>query len=74
MNIAGPGQTGFDALGKVLSGEVNPSGHLADTYVYDLTDTYNYNNIGDFKYDNVEEFKDINGPEGTDYNTVSFVN
>lgn len=74
LNIAGPGQTGFEALGKVLSGEVNPSGHLADTYVYDLTETYNYNNIGDFKYDNVDEFKDVNGPEGTDYNTVSFVN
>ena len=23
---------------------------------------------------NVDEFKDVNGPEGTDYNTVSFVN
>lgn len=28
-----PGELGFDSLGKILSGEVNPSGHLADTYV-----------------------------------------
>lgn len=25
-----PGELGFDSLGKILSGEVNPSGHLAD--------------------------------------------
>ena len=28
-----PGETGFNALGKILNGEVNPSGHLVDTYV-----------------------------------------
>ena len=28
-----PGELGFDSLGKILNGEVNPSGHLADTYV-----------------------------------------
>lgn len=74
ITMAGPGQSGFDALGKVLSGEINPSGRLSDTYVYDLTSTYNYNNIGDFQYDNIDEFKDQDGPAGTDYNRVSFVN
>ncbi|MDE7352234.1 MAG: glycoside hydrolase family 3 C-terminal domain-containing protein [Acetatifactor sp.] len=29
-----PGPYGFSALGKILSGEVNPSGRLPDTWVY----------------------------------------
>ena len=52
----GPGQTGFDALGEILTGAVNPSGHAADTFVYDLTKTPYYNNIGDFAYTNTDEF------------------
>lgn len=71
VTVAGPGQDGFGSLGRVLSGEVNPSGRLADTYVYDLTKTYNFNNIGSFLYDNTREFAD----KDTDlYNLVSFVN
>ncbi|WP_193434201.1 glycoside hydrolase family 3 C-terminal domain-containing protein, partial [Streptococcus suis] len=30
--IGGPGSTGALAIGKILSGEVNPSGRLVDTY------------------------------------------
>ena len=51
----GPGVTGFNALGRVLTGEVNPSGKTADTWVYDLTAVPYYNNIGSFFYDNVED-------------------
>ena len=50
-----PGELGFDSLGKILSGEVNPSGHLADTYVYDLLATPTVNNFGGFAYDNYAE-------------------
>lgn len=50
----GMGTTGFNALGSVLRGDVNPSGKTADTWVYDLTTTPYYNNIGHFAYDNVE--------------------
>lgn len=71
LTVAGPGQDGFGSLGRVLSGEVNPSGRLADTFVYDLTQSYNFNNIGSFLYDNTQEFAD----KDTDlYNLVSFVN
>jgi beta-glucosidase len=51
----GVGATGFNALGEILSGEVNPSGKTSDTWVYDLTATPYYNNIGHFAYDNVED-------------------
>jgi len=53
----GPGQTGFDSLGTIMSGQVNPSGKTSDTFVYDLTKTPTWNNFGDFKYDNMDEFK-----------------
>ena len=51
----GTGATGFNALGKVLTGEVNPSGKTADTWVRDLTATPYFNNIGHFAYNNVED-------------------
>lgn len=34
---AGTGNVGFNALGKVLNGQVNPSGRTPDTFVYDMT-------------------------------------
>ena len=43
--IAGAGETGFNALGSIISGEINPSGKLVDTYVYDLMNTPTYNNL-----------------------------
>ena len=51
----GTGQTGFEALGEIMAGTVNPSGKTADTYVYDLTDTPTYNNFGYFMYDNMAD-------------------
>lgn len=54
--MAGPGQTGFNALGEILTGEVNPSAKMVDTYVYDLTQTPTWNNFGSMFYDNMDEF------------------
>ena len=53
--MSGPGQVGFGALGKILSGEVNPSGKTVDTFVNDLTENPSFNNMGNFKYDNLDE-------------------
>ena len=53
---AGTGQSGFDALGSILCGDVNPSGRSIDTFVYDLTKTPTWNNFGNFIYDNMDEF------------------
>lgn len=47
---SGPGETGFNAIGNILNGSVNPSGRTVDTFVYDLKDTPTWNNFGDFHY------------------------
>ena len=54
---AGTGQSGFEALGEIVAGEINPSGRTVDTFVKDLTATPTWNNFGSFTYDNAEEFK-----------------
>ena len=51
----GTGQAGFTGLGKIISGEVNPSGKAADTFVYSFEDTPWWNNFGSFVYDNMDE-------------------
>ena len=53
----GTGATGFNALGKIIKGEVNPSGHTVDTYVRDLTATPAFNNIGNFTFNNVDDLR-----------------
>jgi len=52
---AGAGSTGFNALGNILSGEVNPSGKTADTWLRDLHKAPYINNIGHFAYTNTED-------------------
>lgn len=73
----GTGQSGFEALGEIVAGTVNPSGKTSDTFVADLTATPAYNNFGSFNYDNMEEFKVtsknfITGEDESSY--PSFVN
>ena len=41
-----PGLTGTTAIAKILSGKVNPSGHLVDTWPYDVTSAPSYQNFG----------------------------
>lgn len=54
LSCPGVGATGFNALGKILSGEVNPSGKTTDTWLRDWTKAPYFQNIGHFAYDNVE--------------------
>jgi len=49
-----PGATGFNALGGVLSGDVNPSGRTADVWAADFTADPTFVNFGGFVYDNLE--------------------
>lgn len=55
---AGPGATGFNALGNIISGEINPSGKTVDTWVKDLNQTPYINNIGHFAYTNTQDVSD----------------
>ena len=52
----GTGQSGFEALGEIVAGTVNPSGKTSDTFVADLIATPTWNNFGYFKYDNMDEY------------------
>lgn len=48
--VAGPGQKGFASLGKVLSGELNPSGRTVDLFAADVLDAPAMANFGDYRY------------------------
>ncbi|GLI26500.1 beta-glucosidase [Agromyces rhizosphaerae] len=52
--IGTPGPQGAVSLAKILDGEVNPSGHLTDTYAYDVSSAPGVENFGDYPYDNVD--------------------
>lgn len=71
--IGGPGSTGFEAVGKVLNGEVNPSGRLTDTYAYDETSSPAYYNSGDYSYLNSDhEVKGMGGTTTESYKYVDY--
>lgn len=48
--IGSPGATGFDAVGQVLAGTINPSGRTVDTWASDFTKDPSFVNFGDFVY------------------------
>lgn len=48
--VGGPGSTGCNSIGKILCGDVTPSGRLTDTYAYDITTSPAYYNAGNFNY------------------------
>ncbi|MDR2178115.1 MAG: glycoside hydrolase family 3 C-terminal domain-containing protein [Treponema sp.] len=49
--IGSPGE-GLNAVGRVIAGDVNPSGRLVDTYAYRMRDDPSFANFGHFVYDN----------------------
>lgn len=51
----GTGNVGFNALGKVFSGEVNPSGKTPDTFIYDMTTAPWWNNGEKIEYTNLAD-------------------
>lgn len=62
--IGDPGATGFESVGKILTGEINPSGALSDTYAYDATSAPSYENFGAFSYSNSKKDKYVEYAEG----------
>lgn len=73
----GAGQTGFEGLGEILAGTVNPSAKTSDTFVADLTQTPTWNNFGSFFYDNMDDlaYTATDFASGAETTTIpSFVN
>jgi beta-glucosidase len=50
--IGALGQTGATAVGRVLTGEINPSGALVDTYAYDSLSAPSIENLGSYEIAN----------------------
>ncbi len=61
--IGTPGPYGANALGNILAGNINPSGRITDTYVYDNSSSPASENFGDYKYDNLK-YAFLNYQEG----------
>lgn len=53
--VGSPGQTGFNALGNILNGTVNPSGRTADIYPADFTKDPTFVNFGFNQYSNIDK-------------------
>lgn len=65
--IGSPGQVGFNAMGKVLNGTVNPSGRTADIYAADFTKDPSFVNFGDYAYSNISNAYFVHYEEGIYY-------
>lgn len=71
----GAGVSGFEGLGKIINGSVNPSGKTVDTFVKDLDKTPYINNIGAHNFTNVDDLtKEIVAKDASANGVISFVN
>ena len=71
----GAGVSGFEALGKIINGSVNPSGKTVDTFVKNLFKTPYINNIGAHNFTNVEDLiKEIVEKDDSAEGVISFAN
>lgn len=70
----GPGQSGFNSLGRILSGEVNPSGKTSDTILTDWKLAPTWNNFGSFRFENMKEDYKVEDNFFKESGSPSFVN
>lgn len=68
------GQVGFNALGRILDGEVNPSGKTPDTFPRVIKDGPAANNFGSFDYTNMSEYGQDNRYDPGSQTVPGFVN
>lgn len=59
-----PGVNGFNALGPILSGEINPSGRTVDIFSRDFTADPTFVNFGDYAYTNIDDAYFVDYEEG----------
>lgn len=62
--IGNPGTNGMPGVVDVLTGKVNPSGRLVDTYAYDATSAPSFANFGEYAYSNASDLYYVNYMEG----------
>ncbi len=60
LEIGLPGGYGFYGVADVLSGDANPSGHLADTYAVDNSASPAAQNYGNYEWTNADSAYSIN--------------
>ena len=60
LEVGIPGGYGFYGVADVLSGDANPSGHLADTYAVDNSASPAAQNYGDYEWTNADSAYSIN--------------
>lgn len=65
----GLGMNGAVSLGKILSGEVNPSGRLADTYAVDSLSSPAIQNHGDYSFTNAADITAASTNGKAEHNT-----
>ncbi len=68
--IGHPGEAGMLGVADILSGNKNPSGHLVDTYAYDMSTTPSFWSANDQTYSNVT---DNSGRKNYQYNEGIYV-
>lgn len=62
--VGNPGAYGATSIGNTIAGNVNPSGRLNDTYVYDISSIPAVQNTGSYKYDNISGIARLDYEEG----------
>lgn len=71
--VSGTGQDGVEEIGKLLTGEVNPSAKNVDTYVYDNFSAPAMQNFGDYRFtENGELVKDYTTTVGGTYSYLNY--
>lgn len=73
LYIGGPGEVGMDAVTDILTGDINPSGHLADTYAYSVMSTPSMQNFGNFVYANANSITNKDSQKYLMYNEGIYV-
>ncbi len=65
--IGTPGNSGMAALGRILTGKVNPSGRTADIYARDFKKDPTWNNFGNNLEEGGNQYVDENGEKRSAY-------
>ena len=71
--IGTPGSSGLNALGRVLTGEVNPSGRLVDTYARDFKQDPTWFNFGNYNLANGNRYYTVDENNELQLRKLAFV-